>query len=77
MKEIIENNLNLIPPNNAPVNADRVHGSVSGVGEVSVSRGLQDSQEGFTWSITFNTHIGDMEQISFTNYLQVRTQADT
>eukprot|EP00605_Chrysophyceae_sp_TOSAG23-4_P001786 GSChrysophyteH1.ASY1.ANO1.1975.1 assembled CDS len=70
LKSVIEQNLNLIPPSNAPVNTDRVHGTVSGVGNVEVSRSPQDNQEGYTWSLTFTSYIGNMEEITFTNYLQ-------
>lgn len=70
MKEIIENNLNLIPPSNAPITADRTSGRVFGVGEVSVSRSPPDSQEGFVWSITFGSYIGNMAQMTYTNYLR-------
>ncbi len=69
MKEIIENNLNLVPPSNAPVNTDRTAGRIYGVGQVDVARTTPDSQEGFTWSITFSSHIGNMEEMTFTNYL--------
>ena len=69
MKEIIENNLNLVPPSNAPVNTDRTAGRIFGVGQVDVTRTTPDSQEGFTWSITFSSYIGNAEQMTFTNYL--------
>ena len=69
MKEIIENNLNLVPPSNAPVNTDRTAGRIFGVGQVDVTRTTPDSQVGFTWSITFSSYIGNAEQMTFTNYL--------
>ena len=85
LKEIIENNLNIVPPSadGSAVNTDRIRGAVAGVGQVSVSRSPQDNQEGYTWSLTFITYIGNMEEITFTNYLQgleaemsIRTEVD-
>ena len=70
LKAIVENNLNIVPPSNAPYNTDRITSTVAGVGTVDVSRSRQDEQEGYTWSLTFTTYIGNMEQITLTDYLE-------
>lgn len=70
LKSIIEKNLNLMDPANAPVASDRLTDTRAGVGEVTVSRSAQTDEEGYTWSITFSSYIGNMDQMTFTNYLQ-------
>ena len=70
LKAIIEVNLNLVPPKNAPINPDRFMDGVAGVGLVNVSRSIQSEEEGYTWSITFTTAIGNIEELKVVNYLQ-------
>ena len=69
LKSIIEKNLNLMDPANAPVASERLTDTEAGVGEVTVSRSAQTDEEGYTWSITFSSYIGNMDQMTFTNYL--------
>lgn len=70
MKSIIESNLNLVQPTNKIVLPNRFKDGIAGAGEVTVSRSTQTDEEGYTWSITFSTAIGNIEQMKFTNYLQ-------
>lgn len=67
LKQIIEDNLNLMNPNSV-VFPDRNAGR-AGVGFVSVSRSKPDPQEGFTWLITFDSAIGNIDQITATTWL--------
>ncbi len=69
MKQIIEGNLNLSPPQNSPVDMNRLTG-VAGVGLVNVSRSLQDDEEGYTWLVTFTTAVGNIPQMTSTSFLQ-------
>ncbi|CAM9248295.1 unnamed protein product, partial [Ectocarpus fasciculatus] len=70
MKHIIEDNLNIFNPADFPITSDRYKGGIAGVGVVNVTRSSQDSQEGYTWSITFTSAIGNIEQLRVTNFLQ-------
>jgi hypothetical protein len=69
MKKIIEENLNIVSPNTATVRPLRGD-VVPGVGQVDVSRSLQDSQEGYTWSVTFLSAIGNIKQLQVKSFLQ-------
>lgn len=70
LKQIIEENLNMVPPKNAPIFPDRFRDGIAGVGLVNVSRSIQSDEEGHTWSVTFTTSIGNIEEMRFINYLQ-------
>lgn len=70
MKHIIEDNLNIFNPADFPITSDRYNGGIAGVGAVNVTRSAQDDQEGYTWSITFTSAIGNIEQLRVTNFLQ-------
>ncbi len=69
LKRIIEENLNAVSPANAPVYPVRTDGLPSGVGVVTVTRSRQDGQEGYTWSVTFNTAIGNIDQMRAKSFL--------
>jgi hypothetical protein len=69
LKDILEENLNNYAPKDSPVAPDRYLDGPAGIGKVTVSRRLTDDQEGFTWKVTFNTAIGNVEQLRFENYL--------
>ncbi len=70
MKQIIEDNLNIINPS-AGVSVSRTDltGAPAGVGIVNVSRSISDATEGYTWTITFTTAIGNIEQLQVKSYL--------
>ncbi len=70
LKSIIEDNLNIMNPYSGPVfsNREKVT-SPAGVGIVNVTRSDPDSQEGFTWTITFTTSIGNIEQLRVKSFL--------
>ncbi|RYH15908.1 hypothetical protein EON65_30950, partial [archaeon] len=68
LKQIIEENLNLVNPNSLPVFPARDAAS-AGVGIVSVSRSPPDTTEGFTWTVTFNSAIGNIEQLRSQSFL--------
>lgn len=70
MKHIIEDNLNIFNPADFPITSDRYKGGIAGVGVVNVTRSKQDDQEGYTWTITFTSAIGNIEQLRVTNFLQ-------
>ena len=70
MKSILEDNLNLVQPANRRVLPDRYRDGIAGIGEVTVSRSTQSDEEGYTWSITFSTAIGNIDQMGHINYLQ-------
>eukprot|EP01034_Spumella_vulgaris_P021395 gene21395-27425_t len=69
LKRVIEENLNAVSPANAPVYPDRADGLPAGVGIVTVTRSPQDGQEGYTWSITFNSAIGNIDQLTVKSFL--------
>jgi len=63
MKTIIEQNLNL------QSGVDRFTSGTAGVGLVTVTRSGSDSQEGFVWSITFTSAIGNVRQLNVKSFL--------
>jgi hypothetical protein len=74
MERIIEENLNVMSPRAAgvaarPRNSNRYVDGKAGVGQVSVTRTPPDDEEGFQWTIVYESVIGNVEQIRFTNYL--------
>jgi hypothetical protein len=71
MKKILEDNLNIISPSSYPITGDRSQllTKPAGIGAISVSRSAKDDQSGYTWTITFNTAIGNMPQLSATSFL--------
>jgi hypothetical protein len=70
LKSIIEDNLNIMNPYSGPVFSKRdLSSSPAGIGIVNVTRSSPDSQEGFTWTITFTSSIGNIEQLRVKSYL--------
>ncbi|KAJ1438841.1 hypothetical protein B484DRAFT_392074 [Ochromonadaceae sp. CCMP2298] len=72
LKRILEENLNLVPPSSTNVYANRdltTGAKLAGVGLVNVTRSGADSQEGFTWKITYTTAVGNVGQIGVTSFL--------
>ena len=70
MKKMLEDNLNIVPPNAGIAAAREISDSIAGIGLVDVTRSTQDSQEGFQWFITFSGAIGNIQQLEPTTFLQ-------
>lgn len=69
LKKIIEDNLNIVPPNTEISASRNIPNMIAGIGEVSITRSKQNNQEGYKWYITFLTAIGNPPQLIATSYL--------
>jgi hypothetical protein len=70
MKEILEDNLNLVRPQDLPRQFSRVDDRRAGIGLINVTRSTSTDEMGYTWTITFTTAIGNIPQLRVKNYLQ-------
>jgi hypothetical protein len=64
MQQIIEQNLNL------QKDVNRFECGTASVGLVKVTRSNTDSQEGFIWTISFTTAVGNIGQLNVTSFLK-------
>jgi hypothetical protein len=71
MKEILEDNLNLVRPQDLPRQFKRTDPlRKAGIGLINVTRSAASDELGYTWTITFITAIGNIPQLHVLNYLQ-------
>lgn len=69
VKTSMEDNLNLVKPSSFLLPTRTDSSRLAGVGALSVSRSAPSSTMGYTWTVTFNTAIGDIPQVGVKSFL--------
>lgn len=69
LKGIIETNLNIYDPSDGNIRPKRINDRRAGVGVVNVTRILLNDEEGFEWTVTFTTAVGNISPLNVSNHL--------
>lgn len=70
MKDMLEENLNLVLPKDLPIQHVRTSNRKAGIGLINVTRSEATNEQGYTWTVTFISAIGNIEQLRVRSYLQ-------